>query len=221
MARHLEALTLEDHENTKEKILRTAMHLYAQNGLNAVTLRQISIEAGCANTAAVHYHFGNRSGLLLAIVAFLDDTIWTPGYQLLQQTVEGDASLRSMIKAGLKPYKEAVFDFPWGGDAQAFLFHLGESGDEQALAAFEKTRHRHETLFKRSVREALPELTKAVFEQRWQFMMTEAIAGQWVRKRVIRSGTEASRKWTPTLERNYLNRYIDYTVGGLNAPVTR
>ena len=221
MARHLEAVTLGDHENTKEKILRTAMHLYAQNGINAVTLRQISIEAGCANTAAVHYHFGNRSGLLLAIVAFLDDTIWTPGYQLLQKTVEGPASLRSIINAGLKPFKEAVFDFPWGGDAQAFLFHLGESGDEHAQAAFEETRHRHELLFKRSVRAALPELTKAVFEQRWQFMMTEAIAGQWVRKRVFRSGTEASRKWTPTLERNYLKRYIDYAVGGLNAPVTK
>ena len=221
MARHLEAVTLGDHENTKVKILRTAMHLYAQNGINAVTLRQISIEAGCANTAAVHYHFGNRSGLLLAIVAFLDDTIWTPGYQLLQKTVEGPASLRSIINAGLKPFKEAVFDFPWGGDAQAFLFHLGESGDEQAQAAFEKMLHRHEILFKKSVRAALPELTKAVFEQRWQFMMTEAIAGQWVRKRVFRSGTEASRKWTPTLERNYLKRYIDYAVGGLNAPITK
>ena len=31
----------------------------------------------------------------------------------------------------------------------------------------------------------MPELSDATFEQRWQFMLTEAVAGQWVRARVL------------------------------------
>jgi AcrR family transcriptional regulator len=207
-------------ESTKQKILHTAMRLYAHGGINAVTLRQISVEAGCANTAAVHYHFGDRSGLLLAIVEFLDVTIWSPGHDGLQKTVNKGGSLREIIQAGLRPYKQAVLDFPWGGDAQSFLFHLGESGGEKALAAFEATRSKHDALYKRSVRAAVPNLSKAVFEQRWQFMMTEAIAGQFVRAKLLHTGIEASGKWSPQQERTYLKRYLDYVVGGLKARVT-
>ena len=117
MARRVEAETIEDNVNTKQKILRAAMHLYAQNGINAVTLHQISIEAGCANTAAVHYHFGNRSGLLLTIVSFLGDIIWTPGYKMLQKTVGDGASpyLQSsmpLLTAAPQHSSPAFQDFP-------------------------------------------------------------------------------------------------------------
>jgi AcrR family transcriptional regulator len=207
-------------ETTKQKILHTAMGLYAHGGINTVTLRQISVAAGCANTAAVHYHFSDRSGLLLAIVGFLGEKIWLPGYEGLQNTVNKGGSLRAIIQAGLRPYKQAVLDFPWGGDAQSFLFHLGDSGDEKALMAFEATRRRHDVLYKKSVRAALPNLSKAVFEQRWQFMMTEAIAGQFVRAKLLHTGIEASGKWSPQQERTYLKRYLDYVVGGLKAEVT-
>ena len=62
---------------TRDRIVQTAMHLFATQGIESVTLRRISAESGSANTAAVHYHFGNKAGLVAAILAFLENTSGT------------------------------------------------------------------------------------------------------------------------------------------------
>ncbi|HEU4364195.1 MAG TPA: TetR/AcrR family transcriptional regulator [Candidatus Krumholzibacteria bacterium] len=53
---------------TKERILDAAEHLFAEQGVAATSLRAIMKEAG-ANMAAIHYHFGSRTGLLEALLA--------------------------------------------------------------------------------------------------------------------------------------------------------
>lgn len=52
----------------QERILETAERLYAEHGLNGVSLRQISAEAGARNTNAVQYHFNNGDGLVRGIL---------------------------------------------------------------------------------------------------------------------------------------------------------
>ncbi len=54
--------------DTKSKILEAAEQLYATKGFAATSLRTIIKEAG-VNTAAVHYHFGSREGLIEAVFA--------------------------------------------------------------------------------------------------------------------------------------------------------
>ena len=53
---------------TAEKILRAAERLFAKEGFDRVTLRQIARESDQKNVAAVQYHFGSKEGLLGAIV---------------------------------------------------------------------------------------------------------------------------------------------------------
>ena len=53
---------------TREQILRTAERLFAEQGLYAVSNRQISAAAGQGNNAAVGYHFGTKVDLVRAIV---------------------------------------------------------------------------------------------------------------------------------------------------------
>ncbi|MGH8447285.1 MAG: TetR/AcrR family transcriptional regulator, partial [Solimonas sp.] len=43
-------------------IVAVAEHLWGTQGLDAVSLRQISVEAGFGNPATVQYHFGDREG---------------------------------------------------------------------------------------------------------------------------------------------------------------
>jgi AcrR family transcriptional regulator len=50
-----------DHE-TRERLLTAATRLFAENGFDAVTVRDISDRAK-ANVAAVNYHFGGKLGL--------------------------------------------------------------------------------------------------------------------------------------------------------------
>jgi AcrR family transcriptional regulator len=55
---------------TKEQLILTAERLFAVHGIDAVSLRQISVEAGNANNSAVQYHFGSKEGLVRAIFEY-------------------------------------------------------------------------------------------------------------------------------------------------------
>lgn len=53
--------------DTPSLILAAAERLYAERGLEGVSLREITEAAGQRNNAAVHYHFGGRDGLVQAL----------------------------------------------------------------------------------------------------------------------------------------------------------
>jgi AcrR family transcriptional regulator len=56
--------------STKEQLVLTAERLFAVHGIDAVSLRQICVEAGNANNSAVQYHFGDKDRLLQAIFEY-------------------------------------------------------------------------------------------------------------------------------------------------------
>lgn len=53
---------------TREKLVDAAVKLYGSRSIDAVSLREISVAAGQKNPNALQYHFGDRDGLLQAIV---------------------------------------------------------------------------------------------------------------------------------------------------------
>ena len=53
-------------EATRQRILDAAERLFSEHGINGVSLRTITAEAG-ANSAAANYHFGSKKGLLDAV----------------------------------------------------------------------------------------------------------------------------------------------------------
>ena len=53
---------------TRENILDAAERLFAERGVLAVSMREIRIASGARNTAAVQFHFGNRDGLIEALI---------------------------------------------------------------------------------------------------------------------------------------------------------
>src|SRR4051794_8960130 len=55
---------------TTERLIVVAEQLYADHGLDAVSLRQIAEAAGQKNHAVVQYHFGTKDQLLRAIVRY-------------------------------------------------------------------------------------------------------------------------------------------------------
>jgi AcrR family transcriptional regulator len=53
-----------DCEDTHDRILSAAQKLFAENGFDATSVRDITTEAGC-NVASVNYHFGGKDRLYL------------------------------------------------------------------------------------------------------------------------------------------------------------
>ena len=52
--------------DTRDQILDTAEQLFAEHGIDAVSLRTLTAEAG-VNLASVHYHFGSKEALVTAV----------------------------------------------------------------------------------------------------------------------------------------------------------
>lgn len=57
-----------DATATRERLVRAAAELFAEQGVDAARSRDIVKSAGQANDSAIGYHFGSREGLLEAIL---------------------------------------------------------------------------------------------------------------------------------------------------------
>lgn len=92
-----------DGDVTRLLIIETAERLYAANGLDGVSLREIGEAADQRNTAVVQYHFGGRDGLIAAIFEHGSlelDELRAP----LVAKLSEDSSLVDLAEAIVRPF---------------------------------------------------------------------------------------------------------------------
>ena len=95
--------------DTKEQILNTAERLFAEHGFAGTSLRGVVREAK-VNIAAIHYHFGSKEELFIAVV----QRVAKPIIQLqLQQLAEyenqtSSPSVESILEAFFKPSLQII-----------------------------------------------------------------------------------------------------------------
>jgi AcrR family transcriptional regulator len=87
----------------RELLLRSAERLIAEQG-PAIPLRQVVAAAGQRNSAAVHYHFGSREGLIEAIVQARQADLERERLALLgAYEAQGRTDLRALVEVLLLP----------------------------------------------------------------------------------------------------------------------
>ena len=98
--------------DTRGLLLRTGQHLFAQDGVFAVSLTTILQQAGQRNTSALHYHFGGRQGLLDAIIERHDESIEAERRDFLADLEQRglDKDLRSLVAALVVPFSRKLLD---------------------------------------------------------------------------------------------------------------
>lgn len=98
--------------DTRQRILDTAERLYAERGLDGVSLREITGVAGQRNNAAVHYHFGGRDGLLRALFEQRYGKLQDRRAAMLADLdAEGKGNdLRSLVRVLVAPFAEEADD---------------------------------------------------------------------------------------------------------------
>ena len=69
MRRRTETQATPERVPTRDRLLRVAEQLFALEGIDAVSMRRIGIEAGQRNKSALQYHFGDKDNLIRAIFA--------------------------------------------------------------------------------------------------------------------------------------------------------
>jgi AcrR family transcriptional regulator len=78
-------------EGARLRLLTTAKRLFAERGLDGVSLREIIREAGIKYATAIQYHFGDRDGLVAAILAIHEARVDTRRDAMLDNYVANAA----------------------------------------------------------------------------------------------------------------------------------
>lgn len=102
-------------QSTQDKLLRAAERLMADRGIDNVTFAQIARAAGQRNNSVVPYHYGDRVGLLKAVLARHTEPIGRSRSAMLD-IIGADAPLREYVRALVLPIVTEI-ESGDGGDA--------------------------------------------------------------------------------------------------------
>lgn len=91
---------------TERRLLLAAERLFAERGIDAVSLRAIMAAAG-ANVASVHYHFGSKPALVEALIKDRSEQVSARRSELLDAIeASGEVSARLLAEAFVRPVAE-------------------------------------------------------------------------------------------------------------------
>src|SRR4051812_12600350 len=104
-------------ESTKQQLIAAAETLFAQRGIEGVSLREINGAAGQKNSTALQYHFVDRRGLVRAVLDKHTPDVDRTRHEMLDEYERaGRDDLRELAAALVRPSAAKLAD-PDGGRA--------------------------------------------------------------------------------------------------------
>jgi AcrR family transcriptional regulator len=118
----------ENGRETQERILAAAERLFAEHGIDAVSTRDI-IDAAGVNSGAIHYHFGSREQLIVALVERRAGYLGVQRDRYLDELeASGEITLRSVVDVLVRPTAELARD-PDGRSHAGFIVAVTNQPD--------------------------------------------------------------------------------------------
>lgn len=208
----------EETNSTAEFLLDTAEKLFAEKGIENVSLRQIVMASGHGNLSGAHYHFGSRDVLILQLLDRRMRIVNNMRNAMLDKVVaDGFAGdLKHLVGQAIKHLAAVVTDYPWGRDyvlitAQAlFISRL------QLEVAIGNEVLSGNIRLKQMVRTLLGHVDAREFEQRYQMFQHESVYtfARWLQ--VNGSVTQTNRLSFEAMT----VVVVSFMLGGLLAPET-
>ncbi|MCU1389769.1 MAG: TetR family transcriptional regulator [Ilumatobacteraceae bacterium] len=88
--------------------------MFAQRGINGVSMREIGLAANQRNNGATQYHFGDKAGLIRAVFERRAATVNDRRLLLLaEQSATGRDTVHSLVRAYVTPLSEQVALGTW------------------------------------------------------------------------------------------------------------
>ena len=200
--------------DTRKQLILAAERLFAERGIEGVSLREINLAAGQRNTSAAHYHFGSKESLVDAIFEFRRAQLGRRRDEWFDRIeAAGKASeVRSLVEAFMMPLVEEVRgEGDSGSHYLMFLAHLFlQSPDE--VAEILRKHQAGEARWTSLVLTALPHLPRQLVLTRLFLMSRHVVISLAVFQRLGRQidvGFDI-----------YLSNMIDAVVGYLTSPVS-
>jgi len=153
--------------STKDRILDAAERLFALQGFAATSLRQVTSLAK-VNSAAVHYHFGNKDVLIHEVFRRRMDIM--SGKRLAQLAAAQPGELEAILAAFIEPALAMARNRKGGG---AFIRVIARAYAENnaSLRKFLSAQYGHvQREFARAIAAAVPHLDKHTLYWRLDFL---------------------------------------------------
>lgn len=123
------------HGDTRARLIGAAEKLFAQHGVGGVSLREINREAGAKNAVAVQYHFGDRDGLLRAVLQKHWPDVEARRHALLDEyEADPGSGVRFLAACLVRPLASKLTDEDGGREylqIHAELVNMPRAGDDE------------------------------------------------------------------------------------------
>ena len=205
--------------DTRDRLVLAAERLFAEKGIDNVSLREINRVAGQKNVAALHYHFGSREVLLAAIFERRMAGINRRRIALLDGVeAEGRAGeIRPVVEAMVQPLAEQLDPAARGGSYIRFLAQaISDPGVDVGGLVRDKFDHGMARA-RRLARGILGHLPPELVDERMRLASGHMVHALADKARRLASGRYPDRAGATAL---FVANLIDSIAGALAAPAS-
>jgi AcrR family transcriptional regulator len=199
-------------------MIAAAERIFAECGIDRVTLSDLNKAAGQRNSSALHYHFGSRENLLQAILDKHRPGLERARHAFLDGLEEsGQIDYRSLAEALVRPAAAKLEDRDGGPHYLRIMAQIHSDPIDSRLAQAIRTRGSDVLRLYEKLRELRPELPSPLNQHRTALisrLLFDALA-------------EFSRKWaarSPASEREreiFISNLIDCIAALMEIPMSQ
>lgn len=175
-------MNMDQSMDIKERLILAALELFSEQGIHAVSMRNINVLAGTKNSGAAHYHFGNKLGLLEALIMYLNTEIRSlrqeSAFENIFEEVEaGNIKARDILIAFYMPYVKMFKDKAFGPNAIRFYARLAVEANPQIQDLINKHHSKTFGMLDDLMHAALPHINRTRLRRQLLFSWISAIHG--------------------------------------------
>jgi AcrR family transcriptional regulator len=200
-------------ESGREVIMDAAERLFAERGIEAVSLRTINLEAGYS-VAALHYHFGTRDGLVHALLERAQPPMLAQRTPLLAALrARPDPPLSQIVEALVRPLTAGMLD-DFAASLARLRFLVRLSFDRSPYLA--RLLEASVAEFRPLLRRALPRLDVRTLTRRW--LLAVDLAQQALANVTVHLECPAGAAPRPVELERFVRELVSFITEGLRAP---
>lgn len=200
----------------RQKLITAAERLFADSGIDAVSLRQINIAANQKNSSAAHYHFGSKETLILAIYGARMESVNERRLRALEQLKNNrQHDVRALVQIIVQPIVDEI-DADDSGSAYIGFMAQAVGHPQLDLATLWRQEH-SDALIKvlELLQTALPNLPEPLFGQRFGLAFEQIVHSLADREKLRDSDAEFQ-----VHADLFVSNLIDSIAGGMAANVS-
>lgn len=202
----------------RDQLIAAAEKLFAESGIDGVSLRQINVAAGQKNSSAAHYHFGSKEALMLSIYNVRMESVnrrRVAAVDTIEQNGQED-DVRALVGAIVEPI---VQEIDADASGQHYIRFMAQAIGHPQLDLVELWQQEHSGGLSRLLsllRKALTHVPDPIFGQRFGLAF-EQIVHSLADREKLRQSAKNTFEIDSAL---FVSNLIDCISGAMSAPVS-